>query len=95
MRRGLGHQTTYPQDLTDRAEIEAELRALADRVTSDVVAEGRWIERVDAELASLGMARPAVMGDLTRDGRTTRTDDFRWLWGEFTAVRRADPGATW
>jgi DNA polymerase-4 len=46
VRRGLSHQTTYPHDLTDRAEIEAELRALAERVTSDVVAEGRWIERV-------------------------------------------------
>src|SRR5262245_6467080 len=46
VRRGLSHQTTYPHDLTDRADIEAELRALAARVTSDVVAEGRWIERV-------------------------------------------------
>jgi DNA polymerase-4 len=46
VRRGLSHQTTYPRDLVDRAEIEAELRVLADRVTSDVIAEGRWIERV-------------------------------------------------
>jgi DNA polymerase-4 len=46
VRRGLGHQTTYPHDLTDRTQIEAELTALAARVTADVVAEGRWITRV-------------------------------------------------
>jgi DNA polymerase-4 len=46
VRRGLSHQTTYPHDLTDRTAIEAELTALAGRVTADVVAEGRWIERV-------------------------------------------------
>jgi DNA polymerase-4 len=46
VRRGLSHQTTFTHDLTERAEIEAELTALAERVTSDVVAEGRWIERV-------------------------------------------------
>jgi DNA polymerase IV len=46
VRRGLSHQTTFPEDLTGRAEIEAELRALAARVTADVVADDRWIERV-------------------------------------------------
>jgi DNA polymerase-4 len=46
VRRGLSHQTTYPEDLTGRAAIETELRALAGKVTADVVAQGRWIERV-------------------------------------------------
>jgi DNA polymerase IV len=46
VRRGLSHQTTFPRDLTDRGEIEARLSGLAEQVTADVVADGRWIERV-------------------------------------------------
>lgn len=44
--RSRSHQTTYPDDLTDRAAIERELRVLADRVVADVAAEGRLITRV-------------------------------------------------
>ena len=46
VRRGLSHQATFPEDLTERAQIEAQLRSLAHRVTADVVADDRWIERV-------------------------------------------------
>ena len=28
-------------------------------------------------------------------GRTDRTDDFTWLWGEFTRVRHEEEAATW
>lgn len=44
--RSRSHQTTYPDDLVDRADVERELRVLADRVVADVVAEGRVITRV-------------------------------------------------
>ena len=43
--RSLSHQTTYPEDLTTRAEIEARLTELAAAVTKEVVAEDRWVER--------------------------------------------------
>ncbi|HEY7814577.1 MAG TPA: DNA polymerase IV [Nakamurella sp.] len=44
--RSRSHQTTYPDDLTDRAAIERELRVLADRVVADAAAEARLITRV-------------------------------------------------
>jgi 1,2-phenylacetyl-CoA epoxidase catalytic subunit len=70
-------------------------------VTASILPEGmavmrtRWHERVEAELAALGLAVPAADASPSAEGRTTRTDDFRWLWGEFTSVARAEPGATW
>ena len=39
--RGHGRETTYQQDLTDRAEIEAAIRELLAQVLVDVAAEGR------------------------------------------------------
>jgi DNA polymerase-4 len=44
--RSRSHQTTFPDDLVTRAEIERELRLLAERVTADVVAEDRVITKV-------------------------------------------------
>jgi DNA polymerase IV len=44
--RSRSHQTTFPTDLTERDEMERQLVALAEQVTADVVAEGRWIRRV-------------------------------------------------
>jgi hypothetical protein len=47
-----------------------------------------WVARVRQALepitGPLPDARPAP------DGRTVRTDDFRWLHGEFTMVARGD-----
>lgn len=44
--RSRSHQTTFPKDLTERADIERALIALADQVTAEVVADGRWVRRV-------------------------------------------------
>ena len=74
---------------------EAALLAAGILRESLAVLHGRWLERVDAELATLGLSRPRDEGEPPRDGRTARTDDFRWLWGEFTSVARSEPGATW
>ncbi len=54
-----------------------------------------WHERAATELRGLGLPVPADQAPALSEGRTRRTDDFRWLWGEFTSVARAEPGATW
>jgi len=54
-----------------------------------------WHERTATELGGLGLPVPIGEAPMPTEGRTLRTDDFRWLWGEFTSVARADPGATW
>jgi ring-1,2-phenylacetyl-CoA epoxidase subunit PaaC len=64
----------------------------------------RWRERVDPVIASAGL--PALPGPpdgvaspgdaAARDGaRAGHGQAFRWLHGEFTAVRSLDPEATW
>jgi ring-1,2-phenylacetyl-CoA epoxidase subunit PaaC len=77
--------------------LTGELALLASGILPEPMAalRGRWQERIDTELRSLGLSRPASDGAPPEDGRTARSDDFRWLWGEFTSVSRADPGATW
>jgi DNA polymerase-4 len=44
--RSRSRQVTFPEDLTDRDEIEERVRALAHEVTADVTSEDRWIRRV-------------------------------------------------
>ena len=56
--------------------------------------ERDWRARVDGAFEPLGLPlAPATADPMT--GRTQHGEPFRWLWGEFTAVRRSDPGATW
>ncbi len=57
-------------------------------------AAGAWRADVASVLAPHGIAL-----ELAADGhprtRPEPTEAFRWLWGEFTSVRRSEPGATW
>lgn len=55
----------------------------------------RWLARVGAILAELGLAPVPDGGIPPLDGRGHRTDDFRWLHGEFTLVVGSEAGATW
>jgi len=57
----------------------------------------RWLEQISPVLAGLGLPGPTA-DDLAagaEDGRTRRTDAFRWLHGEFTMVAASERGATW
>ena len=56
--------------------------------------ERDWRDRVAATFEPLGLPLSPTTRDPLR-GRSEHGDAFRWLWGEFTSVRRSDPGATW
>jgi len=52
-----------------------------------------WQERVRPAIERI--TGPLPDAQPSADGRTRRTDAFRWLHGEFTMVARAEAGATW
>ena len=56
--------------------------------------DARWRTEVGRVFERLGLSMVLPVADpLT--ARTNHSDAFRWLHGEFTAVRREQPGATW
>jgi ring-1,2-phenylacetyl-CoA epoxidase subunit PaaC len=56
--------------------------------------EARWRASIRATYADHRLPLPPATADPVR-GRTDHGAAFDWLWGEFNAVRRSDPGATW
>jgi ring-1,2-phenylacetyl-CoA epoxidase subunit PaaC len=56
--------------------------------------EARWRQAIEPTFHASGLP-PLPTEPAPADGREGHGDEFRWLWGEFTAVRHADPGATW
>jgi ring-1,2-phenylacetyl-CoA epoxidase subunit PaaC len=56
--------------------------------------EARWRGSIAPTFAALDLPMPPAAQDPER-GRRDHGEAFRWLWGEFTSVCRADPGATW
>jgi ring-1,2-phenylacetyl-CoA epoxidase subunit PaaC len=74
-----------------------EERALVDAGILDAPMaelESRWRASIAPTFATLDLPMPPPARDPER-GRLDHGEAFRWLWGEFTSVRRADPGATW
>lgn len=53
-----------------------------------------WRGDLAGIMVPLGLSVPPVFPP-TPDGRTAHSDAFRWLWTEFTSVRRSDPEAIW
>ena len=85
----------------DAEAIFSPLAGEAALVTAGVLPDGlaalraAWHQRTATELRALGLPVPVDEAPAPTEGRTQRTDDFRWLWGEFTSVARAEPGASW
>ena len=59
-------------------------------------AAAAWRADLSSILVPLGLMVPTWASFAApADGRRGHSDSFRWLWGEFTSVRRSEDGATW
>ena len=56
--------------------------------------ERRWRATIGPFFAELDLPMPPAATQPDR-GRLDHGEPFRWLWGEFTSVRRSEPGVTW
>ena len=56
--------------------------------------DARWRDSLAPTLERLDLPSPPRVVDPAA-ARSRHSDAFRWLHGEFTAVRRTDPSATW
>jgi ring-1,2-phenylacetyl-CoA epoxidase subunit PaaC len=83
----------------DAQEVFAPLAAESTLVRTGLLPESMaslhatWQARVRPVLEPITRELPAAAP--TGDGRERRTDDFRWLHGEFTSVFASEEGATW
>jgi ring-1,2-phenylacetyl-CoA epoxidase subunit PaaC len=57
--------------------------------------EARWRASIAPTFTALDLPLPPAAPAERARGRRDHGEPFRWLWGEFTSVRRSDPGATW
>jgi ring-1,2-phenylacetyl-CoA epoxidase subunit PaaC len=57
-------------------------------------AEGAWRADLSTVLVPRGLPLPPQV-PLTPSGRREHSESFRWLWGEFTSVRRSEGHVAW
>ncbi|HUQ42816.1 MAG TPA: 1,2-phenylacetyl-CoA epoxidase subunit PaaC [Candidatus Limnocylindria bacterium] len=75
-------------------EDEAALLEAGILTRSMAEAEAAWRADVTTILVPLGLPLPPDSPPAP-DGRRDHSAAFRWLWSEFTSVRRSEDGATW
>ena len=85
-----------PDASTVFTPLEGEAALLEARILSRSLAdaEAAWRADLTTIFVPLGLALPPQMAPAA-DGRAGHSDSFRWLWTEFTMVRRSEDGATW
>ena len=77
-----------------RSRIEAALLEAGILTRPMADAEAAWRADLTTILVPLELSLPPRI-PLTPDGRREHSDSFRWLWGEFTSVRRSEDRVTW
>ena len=87
--QGVDAPTVFTPIEGERALLEAGIltRSMAE-------AEAAWRADLTTILVPLGLALPPSM-EPGPSGRREHSAAFRWLWTEFTSVRRSEGGATW
>ena len=100
-------ETLWPDALTIFTPLDGEEELLNAGILPEplMAIEQRWLGDVAPLMQSLdlpfpfreaGGGRYAPTFPITMDnGRTAHSDDFRWLWNEFTMVSRTESGAEW
>lgn len=73
---------------------ESALIEAAILTRSLAAAEAAWRADISTVLLPLGLGVPP-RAPTDAAGREGHSDSFRWLWAEFTKVRRSEDGATW
>jgi len=89
----LGHGVDAPTVFTP-LDGEADLLEAGILTRGMAAAEGAWRADLTTILVPLGLPLPPEVPP-TADGRRDHSDSFRWLWSEFTMVRRSEGGVTW
>ncbi len=96
----------WPDARTVLAPLDAERQLLQAGILAlpfDEI-EQRWLAELSPLFGELGLPFPfRLAGDRFEptfeepgaSARADHSDDFRWLWSEFTSVSRSEPGATW
>jgi len=93
---------------SDAASVFTPLAGEAELLEDGILTQGlgameaAWRGDLTSILVPLGLALPPDValaapshGERFGPGRTHHGEAFRWLWTEFTMVRRSDPVATW
>ena len=85
-----------PDAATVFTPLPGEAAVVAGGVLAAPMAElrDRWLDGLEPVFAELHLPMPPAGIDISR-GREDHSGAFRWLYGEFTSVRRLDPEATW
>jgi ring-1,2-phenylacetyl-CoA epoxidase subunit PaaC len=97
----------WPDALTIFTPLDDEDRLLEAGILPEplLTIEQNWLGTVAPQMQALGLPFPFRETGAGRyaptfpirvdGGRTEHSDDFRWLWNEFTMVYREEPGAEW
>jgi ring-1,2-phenylacetyl-CoA epoxidase subunit PaaC len=74
------------------SELALEMAGIIDAPSSEL--DRRWRDAIRPTFERLRLPMPPSPTDGTA-ARTGHSDEFAWLWSEFTSVRRSEPEAAW